>query len=75
MNLKSFALKLVAQNKEIDLRHVLTDDDIAALQRRNEERIAAARAKMGNRWAAHPNSTWEPKGKTVLEPYRRKLGT
>ena len=71
------ALKLVAQDDaEINLRTPLTDDDLTKLRKRNEERVAAAKTELGQWWVAHPKSLWIPTGtKTVLEPYRRKLGS
>jgi hypothetical protein len=70
-------LKLVSQDdKEINLRLSLKDDDLAALRKRNEERAAAAKAKLGRNWLCHPaNKVPINKQASVLEPLRRKLGT
>jgi hypothetical protein len=68
-------LKLVAQgDSHTDLRKSLNDDDLAALRKRNEERAAAAKAKLGRHWVCHPaNSIPIKKQESVLPG--RKLGT
>lgn len=68
-------LTLVAHgDSNIDLRKSLNDDDLAALRKRNEERAAAAKAKLGRNWVCHPtNQIQIKKQESVL--LGRKLGT
>jgi hypothetical protein len=69
------SLKLVAQDaQEVNLRRVLTDEDLAALRKRNEERAAEARAKLGRNWSCHPANRIQKKGSsTTLDPFKRKI--
>jgi hypothetical protein len=67
-------LKLVAQgDKEINLRLSMNDDDLAALRKRNEERAAAAKAKLGRNWLCHPANQVQIKKQSAVLP-ARKLG-
>jgi hypothetical protein len=68
-------LKLIAQDgKEINLRGSLNDDDLAELRKRNEERAAAAKAKLGRNWVCHPANGIPIKKQESVLPHR-KLGT
>lgn len=77
-------LKLVSESNQTvqsdedeghDLRGVLSDQDLESLRKRNEERAAAARAKLGRNWTCHSANKAVKKGESsVLEQHRKTNG-
>lgn len=57
------------QNK---LRGSLSDEDLAALHQRNEERAQQVKQRMGRRWCCHPDNKVEKvEQQSVLHGWKR----